>query len=88
MIQVQVQLFSTLRACLPPGSERGKATISLPEGATLRDLLTQLGVDEYLGYEAAQSGWQMMVSHQPVLDLQHVLQDGDQVMVFPAIAGG
>ncbi len=96
-MQIHVQLFSILRDCLPPeaeaqGSSRGKATITLPEGATLADLVSHLGVDRHLGCTAAEltskASWQVMVSGQFELDMEHVLQDGDQVRIFPPISGG
>lgn len=91
-MQIQVQLFSILRDCLPPGAERGQATVTLPEGATVTDLVSHLGIDRQLGYEATEvaskASWQVMVSGQFELDMGRVLKDGDQVSIFPPIAGG
>lgn len=91
-MQVHVQLFSILRKCLPPDAERGHATITLPKGATLADLVTHLGIDRCLGYGAAEltsrASWQVLVSNQFELDMGRVLQDGDEVRIFPPIAGG
>jgi molybdopterin converting factor small subunit len=92
VIQIHVQLFSFLRDCLPPEAERGQATISLPEGATLANLTTHLGIDRRLGCAAmeltARASWQVMVSGQFELDMGRALQDGDQVRIFPPISGG
>lgn len=91
-MQIQVQLFSILRDCLPPEAERGQATVTLPGGATLSDLVTHLGIDRQLGYEAGEvtskASWQVMVSGQFELDMGRVLKDGDQVSIFPPITGG
>jgi molybdopterin converting factor small subunit len=91
-MQVHVQLFSFLRDCLPPDAEQSQATVTLPEGATLIDLVTHLEIDRQLGYEAtdviAKAGWQVMVSGTYELDMGRVLRDGDQVLIFPPIAGG
>jgi molybdopterin converting factor small subunit len=91
-MQIHVQLFSILRDCLPPGSERGRATVSLSEGATLADLVSHLGIDRHLGCDAAEltatASWQVLVSGQFEIDMGRVLQDGDQVHVFPPISGG
>lgn len=96
-MRIHVRLFSILRNCLPPdaearGGSRGKATITLPDGATLTDLATHLAIDRYLGYAASElisrASWQVMVSGQFVLDMGRVLQDGDEVYIFPPISGG
>jgi molybdopterin converting factor small subunit len=91
-MQVHVQLFSFLRGCLPPDAERGQATVTLPEGAALSDLVTHLEIDRRLGYEAtdvtAKAGWQVMVTGTYESDMGRALRDGDQVLIFPPIAGG
>jgi molybdopterin converting factor small subunit len=91
-MQVRVQLFSILRSCLPPESERGRATLSLKDGATLADLITHLQIDQHLGLApeeiGIQAGWQVMVSDRFEANLERVLQDGDDIKILPPIAGG
>jgi molybdopterin converting factor small subunit len=91
-MRIDVQLFSILRDCLPPGAEQGNATVSLPDGAKLADLVAHLGIDRRLGYDAtdvvARAGWQVMVSGEYEPDMERLLQDGDQVRIFPPVAGG
>ncbi|MDI6695301.1 MAG: MoaD/ThiS family protein [Anaerolineales bacterium] len=91
-MKIQVQLFSSLRACLPPEAERGKIDLDLPEGADLRAMCAALEVQRCLpagsGLDELLKSWQVSVNHEFVLDLNHPLQDGDQVMIFPHMAGG
>ncbi len=96
-MQIHVQLFSILRDCLPPdanarGTSGAQATVTLPQGATLADLVTHLGIDEHLGYDAAEltsrAAWQVMVSGQFEWDMGRALQDGDEVRIFPPVSGG
>ncbi len=91
-MQIHVQLFSILRDCLPPGTKRGQASLELPPGSTLADLIVHLGVDRRLGHAAdevvSRAGWQVMVAGKYEPDMGRVLQDGDEVRIFPPVAGG
>jgi len=88
-VKVQVWLFSILRDCLPPW---GKGTVTLPDDATLADLVSDLGIDTHLGCAAAEltsrASWQVMVSGRFELDMGRLLRDGDDVRIFPPISGG
>lgn len=91
-MKIQVQLFSSLRSCLAPDAERGKVSLNLPEGANLRTLCDALELQRCLpagnGLDELLKSWQVSVNNEFVLDLDHPLQDGDQVMIFPHMAGG
>jgi molybdopterin converting factor small subunit len=94
-MQVQVQLFSILRDCIPPdagGPGPGQATVSLPDGASLADLITRLGIDRRLGYPpgevVSRAGWQVIVSGKYEPDMNRTLEEGDEIRVFPPVAGG
>ena len=96
-MQIHVHLFSILRDCLPAdakarGTSGGQAIVTLPAGATLSDLVTHLGIDEHLGYGAAEltsrANWQVMVSDQFELDMERRLRHGDEVRIFPPVSGG
>jgi molybdopterin converting factor small subunit len=91
-INVQIQLLSILRACLPEGAERGQATVELPEGATLNDLFDQLRLERCLSGAASFAeqldSWQISLNGAFTQDLDQILRDQDKVIVFPHIAGG
>lgn len=91
-MEVKVKLFSILKECLPPDAKRGEVNITLSDEATLVDLITHLGIDTWLGYDAldvpGKAGWQVVVSGKYESDMTRKLQDGETVLIFPPIAGG
>jgi molybdopterin converting factor small subunit len=91
-MQVHVQLFANLRDCLPEGSQRGKALVELPEPASLADLFDFLGVERCISgsnsFEEQLSAWQISLNGEFTQDLGASLHEGDQVIVFPHMAGG
>ncbi len=76
-MKVRVRLHAVLRDLLPAG--RGE--IELPETACVKDLLDQLQIDEELRELVTVNGDQ-------ISDFSKQLSDGDDVQVFPAVAGG
>lgn len=78
--QVHVHLFSILREHLPPGGERGRATVTLPEGATIADLITHLGITRRVHL--------VVVNGVREENRQRLLQNSDYVKIFPTVVGG
>ena len=91
-MKIEVQLFSILRELAPPDAKRGRATITLADGATVADLITHLGIDQKMGFApdeiTTKAGWQVMVCDKFEADMGRVLQPGDQVKILPPISGG
>jgi sulfur carrier protein ThiS len=79
-MQVRIRLHGTLRKYLPQGSTGNLGTVDVPEGARIADLLAQLGIPA----EHAK----MLVSGDEQLDGSAVLREGQEVNVFPPLAGG
>jgi molybdopterin converting factor small subunit len=80
-MKIEVKTFATLRKVFPDSKE-GKGVVELPDGATIDDLLTKLGIT----YAQA---------HMVLINGQHqhdykaaVLKKGDAVSIFPPLAGG
>jgi hypothetical protein len=77
-MKVKVQLHAVLRDLLPGG----KGAVDVPEGATVTSLLDQLEIDEELRELVTLNGDQ-------ISDFDSTaLAEGDEVQVFPAVAGG
>lgn len=91
-MQVHIHLLSILRDLAPAGAKQGKATIDLPEQARVVDLVSHLGIGDRLGIPEGRTivevGWQILVNGQFEADPGRVLAEGDQVSIFPPMAGG
>lgn len=79
-MKVEVRLFATLTEFLPPGSARGSASVDLPPGSTVGDLVRTLGIPP--GLERV-----TLVNDREATP-DRVLAPGDVVTVFPPLAGG
>ncbi len=78
-ITVRVKLFAALRRFLPPGSEQG-VSLTLPEGSTVGDVLKALQIPpDHAG---------MLVSNDAHVGASTPLSDGQELSIFPPLAGG
>ncbi len=79
-MQVSIKLFASLRKKLPKGS-MGKATLDLVDRATINDLIHHLDIP----LDLAQM---VLVNGEQTREFDQALADGDQVSIFPPVAGG
>jgi thiamine biosynthesis protein ThiS len=77
-LRVNVHLQGILRDHLPPEA-KGRATLRLDDGATVGDLLAQLGIKRRVI---------VALNHNQEPDETYVLQDGDKVSIYTVIGGG
>ena len=77
---MRIKLFASLRKYLPKGHATDTLTLELPEGAAVRDAIAALGIPA----EHAR----MVVSRNEQLDVAARLQDGQEINLFPPLAGG
>lgn len=80
-MDIEVRLFANLNKYLPAGTVGRRVRLALPPGATIAALLGQLHIPTQLAHLVAVNG-----RHQQ--DREFVLSDGDQISVFPPLAGG
>jgi molybdopterin converting factor small subunit len=78
-MQVHVKLYSRFRELLPREA-RGEATIQLPQGATLTDLLAHLGVTGRVKL--------ITINDERQDEWARPLKDGDRVRILPFAVGG
>ena len=79
-MRVQVQLFATLAAFLPPDSRDGAAMLDVPDSSTVHDLIERLGLPAELE--------RVMLVNGGDATPDRTLHPGDVVAVFPPLAGG
>ncbi len=79
-MNIQVKLYALLRRYHPGPNPSAWLTLELPDGATIADAAVQLQLPDGLVHAAAVNG--------ESCELDHPLQDGDRVSLFPPAAGG
>lgn len=79
-MRVEVRLFATFAAFLPPDSVAGAATVEIAEGATVAELAERLGIPAALPRITLVNGEDA--------GLDRRLAFGDVVALFPPLAGG
>jgi molybdopterin synthase sulfur carrier subunit len=79
-VRIEVRLFATLVAFLPPESREGAIVIEVPEGSTVHDVIGRLKIPTDLERV-------MLVNGADAIPGQS-LRSGDVVTVFPPLVGG
>jgi molybdopterin converting factor small subunit len=79
-VRIEVRLFATFAAYLPPESRDGAATLEVPEGATVADVARALGISSTLARVSLVNGRETAPDHP--------LMRSDIVDLFPPLAGG
>jgi molybdopterin converting factor small subunit len=77
---VRVKLHAILRKFLPPDATDHTAVLDLDAGATVADAIGRLGIPPQHA--------RMLVSGDDYLTLESPLRDGQEINVFPPLAGG
>lgn len=81
LIQVQVKLYAALRQYHRPRIRLNEGQIvSLPEGSTVRRLIAKLDIPA--------DAVKMVFVHGKSVQEDHILSDGDEIGIFPPVAGG
>jgi molybdopterin converting factor small subunit len=80
MIQVQVRLYATLRRYQPQVRLGEAVIVTLPEGTSVEQLIAKLDLP-------ADTVKRVFVQGE-IVENDRVLSDGDEVGIFPPIAGG
>lgn len=79
-MRIEVRLFSTLTAYLPPGAAGDSVALTVPAGATVRDIARSLSIPD--GFP------RLTVVNGRDASTDQALADGDIVTMFPPLVGG
>jgi molybdopterin converting factor small subunit len=79
-MEVKVRLYATLSHYNPEGQGNSPFKAEVAAGATVEDLLEQLGVEKG-------EVKQVFIRHK-ARPLSYQLEEGEQVAIFPPVAGG
>ena len=82
-IRVRLKLFASLRQRLP-AAPRGELDVEVPEGATPADLIERHALPRAEVHLILVNGFYVA----PEDAAGHVLADGDEVAMWPPVAGG
>ncbi len=77
-MRISVHLHGILRDQLP-STARGRTTLELPDAAIVGDVLRMLGITRPVV---------VCVNGRTHVPTDHVLQEGDQVMIYTPVGGG
>ena len=77
-MRVTIGALGSFRRFLPEG--QSSTTVDLPEGSTVADALSAIGVPRGEAWNAGIEG--------QIAYADRVLEDGERLLVFPPIAGG
>jgi molybdopterin converting factor small subunit len=80
-MQITVKLMGHLRSYAPPAAQAGRFPLDLPDGTSMSALFTALN------FSPAQIHLVMRNGHRTT-DFAEVLAKGDEVTLFPPVAGG
>ena len=79
-MQVHVKLIATYLQHLPPGTKGNIATVEVPMGSTIEEVLSPFGVPL--------DDSSVIVLNGLTVDLNTPVSEGDTISAFSAIAGG
>lgn len=79
-MKIEVRLFANLADYLPPGTRGSSASVEVPDGATVADLVRRLAIPDELP--------RLMLVNGRDAGAEWRLAPGDVVSLIPPLAGG
>ncbi len=79
-MRIEVALYAGLSQYLPPGAQNRRAALEVRDGATVREVMDQLGMPPDIPGIPVVNGMRA--------EADTVLKDGQALAIFPPLAGG
>jgi molybdopterin converting factor small subunit len=79
-MKIELNLFASYRDYLPEGRRGNSAEFEMEQGATIKDLLDAVNLEEEKP--------KMIFRNSKHAKPQTPLEDGDRIAIFPPVAGG
>jgi len=79
-MKIEVKLFATLQSYLPAGARGDTISVDLPPDSTVGDVVASLNIPGDVACLTVVNGHDA--------DLEQVLAPGDELAMFPPLAGG
>ena len=79
-MRITAKLHGTLRKYLPASSQGNTMLVDVPDGATVADVVNRLNIPS--------DHARMFVAGDEHLEASSVLHDGQELNIFPPLAGG
>jgi len=83
-MKIQLKLFATLSAYLPPGARQNVVEVDVPDGATPHQIMELCGVPRDQAHLVVLNGVFVLPHQRSSL----ALSEGDTLALWPPVAGG
>jgi sulfur carrier protein ThiS len=83
-MKITLKLYASLGRFLPAGAQRNKVDVDLAEGATIQAVLDRYNLPPQLCHLVLVNG----LFQPPEIRAERALNEGDELAVWPPIAGG
>jgi sulfur carrier protein ThiS len=84
VVEIQFKLYASLTTYLPAGSERHRTTASVPEGTSVQAVIDLFKLPPELVHLVFRNG----VFVPPAERHSQAVQPGDELAIWPPVAGG
>ena len=83
-MKINIELYASLMALLPPGTERFRRQLPVADGSSVQQIIDQLKIEPEQAHLVLVNG----AFINPDQRALHVLNENDTLAVWPPVAGG